>query len=156
MQNLITAHCELTIKHDEKQQKNVGPVVVTFGAIFTAESVNELFCAICQDGIRFKAIYNPDNMYFLRHELSPIADLSVKTDQDGNIIVSVIASTSPYFEIKVLKNGFTNSDTLNSSAIRTLVRNHQSTFQEQISDYFETDQIFKTMQAIFAHTYLSR
>jgi len=70
MQNLITAHCELTIKHDEKQQKNVGPVVVTFGAIFTAESVNELFCAICQDGIRFKAIYNPDNMYFLRHELA--------------------------------------------------------------------------------------
>ena len=95
-------------------------------------------------------------MYFLRHELSPIADLSVKTDQDGNIIVSVIASTSPYFEIKVLKNGFTNSDTLNSSAIRTLVRNHQSPFQEQISDYFETDQIFKTMQAIFAQTYLSQ
>lgn len=151
MPNLITAHCELTIKHDERQQKNVGPVLVKRGVIFTANSVNELFCAICQDGIRFKAVYNTDNLYFSRHELSPIANLSVKTVEDGNIIVSVIAQTSPHFEIKVLKNGFFDTEILNSAAIRTLVRNHQSSFQEQISEYFDTDPIFKTMQTRFAH-----
>lgn len=151
MPNLITAHCELTIKHDETQQKNVGPVLVKRSVIFTAESVNELFCAICQDGIRFKAIYNADNLYFLRHELSPIANLSVKTVEDGNIIVSVFATTSPYFEIKVLKSGFSHTNILNSASIRTLVRNHQSSFQEQITAYFETDPIFKTMQTVFTH-----
>lgn len=151
MSNLITAHCELTIEHDEKQQKNVGPVLVIRGVIFTADSVNELFCAICQDGIRFKAIYNADNSYFLRHELSPIANLLVKTDEDGNIIVSVVAATSPCFKIKVLKNGFSNSEILNSVANRTLIRKHQSPFQEQITEYFETDPFFKTMQTIFAH-----
>lgn len=149
---LFTAHTKVKVTHAEEQQKNVGPLVVEKNITFTASSIEELFSAICQDGIRFKAIYD-GHLEFVQHLIVPIESITVELVNLNQIKVNITPSTSPTFEVTVYHPSeiIKNRTVFDNSVVRTLIRNHQTTFQAQINNYFFKDDNYLTAQNNFAN-----
>ena len=140
---LFTAHTKVKVIHAEEQQKNVGPLVIEKNITFTASTIEELFSAICQDGIRFKALY-VGHYKFIQHLIIPIENIKVERINFNQIKVLIKPSTSPSFEVTVYHPSeiINNSTVFDNSVIRTLIRNHQTSFQAQINNYFNIDESY--------------
>lgn len=152
MANLLKAHTKVKVIHAVKQHENTPPLIVEDNITFTASSINELFSAICQDGIRFSSIYD-GNYKFIRHLIIPIKEIKIESINAKTIKISIQPSKSPKFEVVVYHPSeiINNSAIFDNSVIRTLTRNHQTTYQRQIDDYFGNNECYLNALEIFTN-----
>jgi|GEM_PF-2249075 len=150
--DLYIGHCKVKIIHNEEQQKNVGPLIIERNIAYIAPCDHSLLAVMCQDAIRFRAVYDGKGINYLHHELVPIKEISLIEDQNNNIRVNVKSSKSPDFEI-ILFNILSDypADEFDNCVVRSLVTNHQTHFQNQINTYFASnDQYLNALESFKA------
>lgn len=147
---LFIGHCKVKIIHNAEQQKNVGPLVIERNFAYIAPCNHSLLAVMCQDAIRFRAIYDDKGINYLRHELVPIKEISIKEDASGNILISLTSSKSPDFEITLFNifSDYPNKD-FDNCAVRNCSNAWRTSFRKQICSLLRKHHSYSVERFIF-------